>query len=234
MTIEVLPTEQYTERAVAYLAERIQSREAGKPYHIFLSGGSTPRPIYRGLADSGLDWSQVHFWLGDERYVPWDHPDSNYRMVREALLDPAGIPSDQVHPWPILSTPELSAETYDREFRAVFVRDGQPLNLQILGMGDDGHTASLFPGSPALGEKEAMCVSNLVDAAQKNRLTLTFAALALSLNVVFLVKGAGKAGVLKEVVEMGLHPSAQAGGQRSTVFVIDQEAAGQLTSDRAE
>lgn len=228
MTIEVVPNDEYTERAVAYLSERISSRESGKPFHLFLSGGSTPKPVYRGLAEANLDWSEVHFWLGDERYVPWDHPDSNYRMARETLLDPAGIPSEQVHPWPILSSPELSAETYDREFRAVFVRAGQPLSLQILGMGDDGHTASLFPDSPALGEKEAMCVSNVVEARERNRLTLTFAALALSQDVVFLVKGANKAGVVKEVIEMGLHPSAQAQGQRSTVFFLDQAAAAEL------
>lgn len=229
MTIEIVPTEEYTERAVAYLGERIKNREKGKPFHVFLSGGSTPKPVYQGLAAAGLDWSDVHFWLGDERYVPWDHPDSNYRMAQETLLGPAGIPSRQVHPWPILSNPELSAETYDREFRAEFVREGKPLNLQILGMGDDGHTASLFPDSPALSEKEAMCVSNVVNAQEKNRLTLTFTALALSQDIVFLIKGGNKAGVVKEVIEMGLHPSAQARGQRSTVFFLDQAAAAQLS-----
>lgn len=229
MLTEIVPSEEYTERAVAYLASRIQSRDTSQPYHIFLSGGSTPKPIYRGLAEAGLDWSGVHLWLGDERYVPWDHPDSNFRMARETLVEPAGLASEQIHPWPILATPELSAETYDREFRGVFERDGAPLNLQILGMGDDGHTASLFPQSPALDESEAMCVSNVVaNAQEKNRLTLTFPALALSRDVVFLIKGEGKATVLKEVVEKGLHPAAQVRGQDSTVFFLDQAAAAQL------
>jgi 6-phosphogluconolactonase len=230
MIIETVPTEQYTERAVAFLAQRLQAREMGKPFHLFLSGGSTPKPIYRGLAEAGLDWSNVHLWLGDERYVPWDHPDSNFRMAKEALIEPAGIPSEQTHPWPILASPELSGETYDREFRAVFERDGQSLHLQILGMGDDGHTASLFPDSPALAERDAMCVPNVVSAQEKNRLTLTFPALALSKEVVFLIKGGNKANVVKEVIEDGLHPSAQVRGQESTVFFLDQGAAARLTS----
>lgn len=229
MTFEVVPTEEYTEKAVAFLAERLKARGKGQPFHMFLSGGSTPKPIYRGLAEAGLDWSGVHLWLGDERYVPWDHPDSNYRMCRESLIEPAGIPSEQCHPWPILASPDVSAETYDREFRSVFERDGQTLNLQILGMGDDGHTASLFPDSPALEEKEAMCVANVVNAAERNRLTLTYPALALSRDVVFLVKGANKATPLKEVVEEGQHPSARVKGRESTTFFLDEAAAAELS-----
>lgn len=240
MSIEVVPTRDYTERAVAYLAETIRQRDKAEPFHLFLSGGSTPKPIYRGLAEAGLDWENVHFWLGDERYVPWDHPDSNYRMVREALLEPAKIAPERRHPWPILATPELSGETYDREFRSIFERDGQRLNLQILGMGDDGHTASLFPGSPAIQEREAMCVSNLVHAQEKNRLTLTFPALALSEEIVFLIKGENKAEVLKEVFEQRraadgepseLYPTARVNARGATVFFLDEAAAAKLPED---
>jgi 6-phosphogluconolactonase len=229
LKIEIVPSDQYVERAVAHLARHISQRQAEQPFHIFLSGGSTPRPIYEGLAGAGLDWSRVHLWLGDERYVPWDHPDSNFGMVSRALIAPAGIPSEQTHPWPILSTPELSAQTYDREFRSVFARDGQPLHLQLLGMGEDGHTASLFPGSPALTEDQAMCVSNLVNAQEQTRLTLTFPALALSQTVIFLVKGSSKANVVKDVVEFGLHPSAQVRGLNSTEFFLDEAAAAGLS-----
>lgn len=235
MMIEVAPSQEYVERATAYLVEKIGQREKGVPFHVFLSGGSTPKPIYEGLAKSGLDWEHVHFWLGDERYVPWDHPDSNFRMACESLLDPADIPLQQRHPWPILATPELSGETYDREFRTFFERDGQALHLQILGMGDDGHTASLFPDSPALLETTAMCVSNIVNAQEKNRLTLTFPALALSQDVVFLIKGENKADVLKQVVEQhkagskeNVYPSAHVKGKSSTVFFLDEAAAGKL------
>lgn len=231
MTFEVVATSEYTDRAVRFLADRISSRDKGRPYHIFLSGGSTPKPIYEGLAKAGLDWSDVHLWWGDERYVPHDHSDSNTRMVREALLDPVGFPSHQVHPWPILAYPELSAETYDREFRSVFERGGQSVDLQLLGMGDDGHTASLFPGSPALEETKAMAVANFVaTAAEKTRLTLTFPALALSREVIFLIKGSNKAEPLREVIEEGRHPASRVKGQESTVFFLDQEAAANLST----
>ncbi len=231
MQTEIVPSNEFTERAVAYLGQRISERDKSRPFHVFLSGGSTPKPIYSGLVQAGLDWTDVHLWLGDERYVPWDHPDSNYRMARETLVEPAGLAPEQIHPWPILATPELSAETYDREFRGVFERDGQVLDLQILGMGDDGHTASLFPDSPALEETSAMCVSNVVaNVQEKNRLTLTFPALALSQDVVFLIKGEGKAAVLKEVLENGQHPASRVRGQKSTVFFLDQAAAANLSS----
>lgn len=230
MKIEVVSSADYTERAVELLSQRLREREKDKPFHLFLSGGSTPKPIYKGLSQAGLDWSGVHIWLGDERYVPWDHPDSNFRMAREALIEPAGIAPEHSHPWPILATPELSAETYDREFRAVFERDQQPLHLQLLGMGDDGHTASLFPDSPALEETKAMCVANVVNAAERNRLTLTYPALALSRDIIFLIKGGGKARVLKEVVEQGQHPSARVRGLESTTFFLDEAAAAELSS----
>lgn len=231
MTFEVVPTSEYTERAVSFLSDRVRTRQKGRPYHIFLSGGSTPKAIYRGLAEAGLDWTDVHLWWGDERYVPHDHSDSNYRMVKEALLDRVDMPAHQLHPWPILGYPELSAETYDREFRSVFERGGQTLDLQLLGMGEDGHTASLFPGSPALEETKAMAVANFVSAVQeKTRLTLTFPALALSQEVIFLVKGESKAEPLREVIEQGRHPASRVRGQKSTIFFLDQEAAGKLSS----
>ena len=230
MKFEVVASEEFTQRATEFLAERIRNRDKGKPFHIFLSGGSTPKPIYSALGAAGLDWSEVHLWWGDERYVPLDHPDSNYRMVKEALLDAIKLPTSQIHPWPILAYPELAGETYDREFRSFFEKGEHSVDLQILGMGDDGHTASLFPGSPALEETETMCVWNLVPAAQeKNRLTLTFPALVLSREVVFLVKGENKAEPLREVIEEGRHPASRVQGQESTVFFLDQAAAAKLS-----
>lgn len=225
MTIEVAPSSAYVERAADRLGVRLRQRERGKPFHFFCSGGSTPRPIYSALVQAIDDWEGVHFWLGDERYVPWDHPDSNFRMLKETLLNPAGIAPSYAHPWPILASPELSAQTYDREFHKVFVDEKQSLDLQLLGMGTDGHTASLFPGSPALLEQEKLCVANLVDAQEKNRLTLTFHALAQSLHVVFLVRGSDKAIVLKEVLQEKKHPAAQVQGRESTTFFLDEDAA---------
>ncbi len=223
--IEKVPSSEFTDRATEVLGRRLRARPTGKPYHLFLSGGSTPKAIFTGLAKAGLDWTDVHFWWGDERYVPYDHPDSNFLMAQESLLGPAKIPSDQIHRWPILASPELSAETYDREFRQYFEQRGETLHLQLLGMGDDGHTASLFPGSPALTEESEFCVPNVVPGKETTRLTLTFPALALSSEALFLVKGEGKATALKEVLEEKKHPASKVHGRTSTLFLVDDEAA---------
>jgi 6-phosphogluconolactonase len=111
--------------------------------HIALAGGNTPRRAYELLAADGLDWSSVHLWFGDERCVPPDDPESNYRMVRESLLEPAGIPADQVH----RMKGEIDAEEAVREYAAALP---ERLDLAFLGLGEDGHTASLFPGDPLL------------------------------------------------------------------------------------
>lgn len=222
--IEKVNSDTYTDEAVALIRAHLEKRDKGKPFHMFLSGGSTPKAIYAQLAKGGLDWSNVHLWWGDERFVPSDHPDSNARMVREHLLDSIELPPAQVHPWPILSTPELSAQTYDREFRTFFDSDEHSVNLQLLGMGDDGHTASLFPDTEALQEKNARCVANHVKGKESVRLTLTYPALALSQSVIFLVKGEGKAEALRDVYDKGLHPAAKVEGQQSTLFLIDEGA----------
>jgi 6-phosphogluconolactonase len=111
--------------------------------HIALAGGNTPRRSYELLVADGLDWSSVHLWFGDERCVPPDDPESNYRMVRESLLEPAGNPADQVH----RMKGEIDAEEAVREYAAALP---ERLDLAFLGLGEDGHTASLFPGDPLL------------------------------------------------------------------------------------
>lgn len=228
--IDVLDSAQFSEIATSRLEQALTSRDQDRPFHLFLSGGSTPQAIYAALAEKKIDWRGVHLWWGDERFVPHDHADSNYRMVKEALLDKIEIAPLQVHSWPILSTPELSADTYDREFRSYFVDKNQVLDLQLLGMGEDGHTASLFPGTKALMENERYCLANRVESKDCVRLTLTFPALALSRRVVFLVKGEGKAAVLREVVEENFHPAGQvAAGHQAIEFWIDPAAAAELT-----
>lgn len=230
MITEIFEDASYSQDAASYLGELLRDRHPGRPFHLFLSGGSTPKPIYHALAQASLDWNGVHFWLGDERYVPWDHPDSNYRMVCQTLLDPLAIPSSQRHPWPILSSPELSAETYDRELRATFERRGEMMDLQLLGLGADGHTASLFPGSQALQETRAWAVANVVTAHEKNRLTLTFPALNASLRAVFLVQGEAKAQMVGEVVAHRRHPAGRVQGRQATIVLLDRSAAGHLPS----
>lgn len=197
---------------------------------MFLSGGSTPKVVYAGLAESVEDWSDVHLWWGDERFVPQDHADSNYRMVKEQLLEKAKLQPDQVHPWPILSTPELSANTYDQEFRDYFLNKNQTIDIQLLGMGDDGHTASLFPGTSALNESEKYCVSNVVEGKESVRLSLTYPALAQSRRAIFLVKGSGKADAVHRVLELGQDPASKVEARDSTEFWLDTDAAANLSS----
>lgn len=227
--LEIISGEDFTTNIADRFEKILNNRDRSAPFHIFLSGGSTPKPIYRALSSRGIDWSQVHFWWGDERFVPHDHIDSNYRMVREQLLDRVAVPANQIHPWPILSTPALSAEAYDSEFRQIFVRDQQPLHLQILGMGDDGHTASLFPQTRALDDQQRMCVDNRVESNDSVRLTLTYPALALSQRIIFVLKGEGKAQTLKEVLEDGRHPSAKVRGVGEPEFWVDTSAASALS-----
>jgi len=178
--------------------------------HIALSGGSTPRRLFQLLVERGpgaLPWPQLALWWGDERTVPPDHADSNYRMAREALIDPAaafGLPAANVHRMAgELPDHAAAALAYERELVAAL---GTPpiLDLVLLGMGPDGHTASLFPGSPALGETGRWVVANPVTSplvhGQTTRLTFTAPAINAARHVRFLIAGADKAAALARVL----------------------------------
>jgi 6-phosphogluconolactonase len=178
--------------------------------HIALSGGSTPRRLFQLLVQRGPDalpWRQLALWWGDERTVPPDHPDSNYRMAREALIDPAaafGLGSAQVHRIPAeLAVPAAAAADYERALVAAL---GAPprFDLVLLGMGPDGHTASLFPDSPALGETAHWVVANRVTSplvhGTATRITLTAPAINAARHVRFLAAGADKAAALAQVL----------------------------------
>jgi 6-phosphogluconolactonase len=174
-----------------------------------LSGGSTPRQLFTLLANPRLaariDWSRVDFFWGDERCVPPDHPDSNYRMARETLLDAIKPAAERVHRMAGELAPELAATQYEELLHRFFdiPRTGPPacFDLVLLGMGDDGHTASLFPGTPAVHEAKRWVVVNQLRADAPFRLTLTFPVLNAANNIVFLVSGAGKAARVKQVLQ---------------------------------
>ena len=160
-------------------------------FHVALSGGSTPKRLFDVLATrKDIPWDRVELWWGDERTVPPDHPDSNYGMAKKRLMDPLGL--TRAHRM-------ADADDYERELVAVL---GTPpvFDLVWLGMGKDGHTASLFPGSPALNEQERYVVLNHVDSPLTNgkttRITLTFPALAAARHTRFLVAGADKSDAL--------------------------------------
>jgi 6-phosphogluconolactonase len=170
-------------------------------FSVCLSGGSTPRRMYERLATpaiaSRFPWPRVHWFWGDERFVPPDDPDSNYRMAREALLARVPVPGGNVHPIPTQGvSPEQAAEAYEATLKRYHAADilgpDQPLfDVTLLGIGDNGHTASLFPGQPALRETRRWAVATIgVDSAP--RITLTYPALDSSRDVAFLATGAGK------------------------------------------
>jgi 6-phosphogluconolactonase len=174
-------------------------------FAVCLSGGSTPRRLYDHLADpiftSRFPWSRVHWFWGDERFVPHDHRDSNFRMAREAFLSHVPIPAENIHP--ILTenlTPVQSAAVYEtilkRFYGANTLKSSRPLfDVTLLGIGEDGHTASLFPGQPALKELRRWAVP-VIGAKAEPRITLTYPVLDSSGNAAFLALGEGKSNIV--------------------------------------
>jgi 6-phosphogluconolactonase len=211
---------------------------------LVLSGGGTPRTLYRLLASEFRDripWTHVQVFWGDERYVPPHDPDSNYRMAKEALLDHVPCPAGNIHPMPThLPSPDAAAQEYERTLRSYFGTDWPHFDLVLLGLGEEGHTASLFPGSPALAERTRWVVAVETPAQPPVRLTLTLPALTRAASISVLVAGAKKAGalhhVLADVPDPDTYPAA---GIRSTqgtlIWWVDREAAGStvpLSEDR--
>ncbi len=217
-----------------------QAIQARGRFVIALAGGSTPKVMYSLIAGSpdrfAVDWAHIHVCFGDERCVPPDHPDSNYRMVSETLLSLAPIPPGQVHRMSGELDPQAGAADYEAKLRLLFSGQNLPgFDLVLLGLGDDGHTASLFPGSPVLAETQRWVTSvehTTPPPPLVTRLSLTFPAINASANVVFLVAGAAKQPILSKVLFSGAgrqdYPAqrvAPASGKLS--WLIDKAAAGQ-------
>ena len=188
-------------------AAREAVRERGR-FSLALSGGHTPRRLYALLAEGragDLPWDRIHLFWGDERFVPPSDPASNFRMVREALLERIPIPPDNLHPVPVgLGSPAEAAAAYERKLRGFFAdQPGPAFDLVLLGLGDEGHTASLFPGSPALAEREAWVAA--AEAAPgitpRSRITLTLRGLSAARAIWFLVGGAEKAPVVRILID---------------------------------
>ncbi|TAH34366.1 MAG: 6-phosphogluconolactonase [Planctomycetota bacterium] len=218
-----------TEEVLRAAGEAIAARGS---FFVALAGGSTPRMLYQRLAAApGVRFRRWQIFFGDERCVPPDHLDSNYRMVKEALLDPAGIPPELVHRIPGEMEPAAAAVQYELELAESFPGAAPRFDLVLLGMGADGHTASLFPGTAALEERERLVRENRVEKLQAWRVTMTLPLLNAARRVIFLVAGSDKAAALRSVLQpaggMELPPAARvAPVDGSLLWLVDRAAAG--------
>ena len=190
------------EAAAALLIDAIgAAHEGGRGFRLVAAGGSTPIPAYAAMARAPIDWTEVEVFFGDERCVPPEHEDSNHGMVHRALLARIDGRKPTVHRIEAELDAEEAAARYDRLLRSKQVR-GRPLfDAVLLGMGADGHTASLFPETAALEDTQRLCVCNDVPQLAARRITLTFTALNAANLVLFLVAGAAKANAMRRARE---------------------------------
>ena len=200
--------------------------DVGRPATLGLAGGSTPAATYEQLVSRGIDWSQVTMWLGDERWVPHDHTESNTRMVRETLVDK--VFARFLAPDTAFGEPAAAALAYGRSLTAAFW-EGHP-DVVLLGLGDDGHTASLFPDTEALDVEERCYLANWVESKETWRLTASMPMLWSARELVFVVQGEAKSGVLARIIDDGHPYPAQrvAAGATRVRWLIDEAAGSKL------
>jgi 6-phosphogluconolactonase len=230
-----------TRATVTCFVEQAQKaiEERGR-FSVALSGGSTPRAIYQELAkpnhQTGLDWERIHLFWGDERHVPPVHPDSNFKMVKDALLAHIAIPETNIYRVPAELDVQKAAADYDAGLRVFFTGDWPQFDLVFLGMGNDGHTASLFPYSSGLDEEVDWFIANQLPDSGEWRLTLTKNAINAARKIVILVQGASKATMLAEVITGPYKPEEKpvqliSPVDGDLVWMVDAEAASQLPRD---
>ena len=202
-------------------------------FAICLSGGSTPRRLYQLLAENphrdALPWERIHWFWGDERFVPWDHPDSNYGMVHAALLGRVPVPPRNIHGIPTTGTPADAAAAYERVLKSYYGSERldptRPLfDIQILGLGPDGHTASLIPGTSVLEERHRW-VAEVIGGRPEPRITLTYPTLESSRQTAFLVAGADKRETLSRALagDQAL-PAARLRPVGELIWFVDEAA----------
>jgi len=201
-------------------------------FEVALSGGNTPKPVYQRLASAAIDWTRVHVFFTDERCVPPQDTRSNCHMARVALLDRVAIPAGNLHRMRGEDPPEAAAEAYATDLRNALGDDGR-LDLVLLGLGQDAHIASLFPGMAAVTETRRTVMASYVEYVGMWRLTLTPPVINAARRVAFLVSGADKAGILHRVLHGPRQPvvlPAQAvrPAERPALWLIDAGAAARL------
>lgn len=237
--IDIYPDEkQWLRAAAALFIEQAETSIAERDcFSVALAGGNTPAPLYSALAQpeycERVNWAKVHLFWGDERHVLPDDPDSNYRLVRMAFLEKVSLPEENIHRVRTEMEVRLAAFNYEEDLRKFFKGEWPRFDLVLLGMGEDGHTASLFPHSAALNEESRWFVSNYAPEKKTWRLTLTRNAINAARLVVVLVRGASKAERLKAVLtgpkdpwDMPVQMVAPVDGK--LIWLLDRAAASQL------
>jgi 6-phosphogluconolactonase len=222
------------DHVAAWLLDLAKAKDG--PFRLCLSGGSTPRTLYQRLAEppyrDGFPWARTELFWGDERFVPPDDPLSNYRMVKAALLDHAPIQKANFYPVPTTGMePEAAALAYDRLLKSLYggdvLAEDRPLfDVNLLGLGEDGHTASLFPDTAVLDERTRWAAA-VIGAKAEARITLTYPALNASRQAAFLVTGEGKRAMLQRLIagDAAL-PAARIDPMGSLMVFCDKAAAG--------
>ena len=193
------------DRVISAAARSIAARGH---FSLVLSGGSTPKALYKLLGDEPgcLDWSKTSLYFGDERHVAPEHADSNFKMANDSLISRVNIPAGNVHRIKGEADAAQAASEYHELLQQKKIASGEQFDLVLLGMGADGHTASLFPETTALDEKERLVASTWVEKLKTHRITLTPKALLAARSVVFLIGGADKVDTLQDVLEGEFKP----------------------------
>ena len=208
---------------------------------VSLSGGSTPKALYTLLASerfrNRFPWPRVHWYWGDERFVPHDHPESNYRMTREAMLAKVPVPPENIHPIPTDGDPDDAARRYERTLQEAYGAANfdprRPLfDVTLLGLGADGHTASLLPGEPVLDERKHW-VAAVSHGRPEVRITMTYPPIESSRRVAFLVAGTEKAEIFGAICAGNSRvPAARVRPVGELFWFVDRAAAGEQTTQR--
>ncbi len=231
MKRDVIRTSDFVRDASDLILRKARSAFAERgEFRIALSGGNTPRPVYAELARRAaeIDWERTFITFGDERCVPPEHEKSNYRMARESLFLPASVPGRSVARMRGEIEPHLAAEEYQDQLDVLAAQKGEMIfrhDLVLLGLGDDGHTASLFPGSAALEEKSRRVMANFVSKLNEWRLTFTFPLIAQARSVCFLVDGKKNPELIEEVLAGDRrYPAANVTATDDLTWVIGHSA----------
>ena len=230
------PQELFQAAAAEFISLASTAIRDHEKFSVALSGGSTPKSLYSVLARSALPWDKIFFFWSDERHVPPDHPDSNYRMAKEALLSKVPVPPENI--FRVRAEEKdanVVAKDYEEALKLFFrLKPGEfpRFDLILLGLGPDGHTASLFPNTAALNETKRLVVANWVEKFKTNRITFTYPVLNYAACVIFLVSGGDKSEIVREVLE---NPGADLPSQKvhpangRLLWLLDKDAASKLS-----